>query len=87
MLSTPNGANGLGLPSLPSGINTILESCRELKAGSFNIESFNLIVWTFNKELRNSSFTVCSPVTGFTAVVSEEEVNPAGVESLLKKKI
>ena len=54
MISDPMGAKGFGLPSLPSGTSTILESRRVKKAGSEKIESSNLILLMFKSRERKS---------------------------------
>lgn len=52
ILSLPNWANGFNLPSVPSGVSTILESRKLLKTGSDKIASFNFIFLTFNNSVR-----------------------------------
>jgi hypothetical protein len=65
-MSTPIGAKGLGRPSLPSGINSILESLSPKKDGSENIESSNCRFRTLRSSGKNS------PMDEFTAGLPEE---------------
>ncbi len=53
-LSAPNGAKGFGLPSVPSGIRVMLESCKLVKAILEKIESSNFIFLTLNSKERKS---------------------------------
>ena len=52
--SVPIGANGFGLPSLPSAVRVILESRNVSKATSAKIESSNLILFILKSTFRNS---------------------------------
>jgi hypothetical protein len=53
-VSDPIGAKGFGLPSVPSGVRVMLESIKEVNAGSANIASFSLIFLTFKRSDKNS---------------------------------
>jgi len=68
--SEPSGANGFALPSVPSGVRMMLESCKLLKAGSEKIESSSFMVLTLNKRLRKSPVAEEVPPT-FVAPVPE----------------
>jgi hypothetical protein len=52
--SEPKGANGFGLPSVPSGVSKILESNKEEKAGLLKIVSFNFMFLTFKRTDKKS---------------------------------
>ena len=47
--SEPIGANGLGLPSVPSEISKIEESCKLRNAGSEKMESSSFILFIFKR--------------------------------------
>ena len=95
--SLPSGANGFILPSLPSGISTILESCKLINAGSEKIVSFNFIFVTFRSKFRKSLvieelFSVAdAPATGVPVAdvtpLGEEEtkVGTGAVDGFIKK--
>jgi hypothetical protein len=91
---TPIGANGLGLPCVPSGVSIILESCKELKAGSEKIESFSVILLTFKSSVRKScvmaefASVVLFPVASVAEelVVSDVDVSDGCEGAGFKKK-
>ncbi|MDO8659290.1 MAG: hypothetical protein Q7K54_01690 [Candidatus Parcubacteria bacterium] len=56
-LSTPSGANGFGLPSVPSGISKILESCKFINALSDKMASSNFIFLTLRSKFKKSLAT------------------------------
>ena len=88
IMSKPIGANGLGLPSVPSGISSILESRRERKAGSEKIESSKLILLTFKRMARKSwvikEFWLFMSPFGNTELL-EEEIRESSSGLFLKK--
>jgi hypothetical protein len=57
ILSTPSGANGFGLPSVPSGISVILESCRLINALSEKTASSSFIFLTLKSKVKKSLAT------------------------------
>ena len=81
-VSTPIGANGLDLPSLPSGIRVILESFRLIKATSEKIASFNLMFLTFKSKDRKSpptkEFSVPAGTFGTEGLIEETRVSVSG---------
>lgn len=90
--SFPIGANGFGLPSLPSGTSTILESCKLVNALSEKIASFNFILLTLNNNTRNSLaitefWSGDDTVSDATGFVDEEEIKLSTGGAGLKNKI
>ena len=71
-LSTPIGANGLFLPSLPSGVSVMLESCKELKTLPLKIVSSSCMFLTERSRLKKLLASIESPF-GIT-VISEDTV-------------
>ena len=76
IFSLPSGANGFGRPSVPSGVRVMPESCRELKALSEKMASFNFIFLTFKRRVKNPSVIEESPFP----VIAPEEVSVEGKE-------
>jgi hypothetical protein len=90
MSSKPIAANGFTLPSFPSGISIILESCKLTNTLSEKIALFNFIFLTFKSRFRKSAVGVAlvSPWTAFgTTGAPEEEIKEAGFsgDGLIKK--
>lgn len=95
-LSLPNLAKGFGLPSLPSGTRTMLESLRFKKAESDSRASFNFIFLTFkSKERKSLAIAALSSEksklfmefdeTGIVSSVEETTRFPSSEEDLTKK--
>lgn len=94
--SLPNWAKGFGLPSFPSGVSTILESRRLLKATSDKTELSNFILLTLNSKLRKSSAVIEvaprapatePPLPGSDEGAGDEETRLACSPDDLTKKI
>ena len=68
--SVPIGANGFGLPWVPSGVRVMLESRSVLKAESEKIVSSNLIFLTFKRTVKKSAPVAEAELV--SAVVDEE---------------
>ena len=75
------GANGLGLPSVPSGSRRMLESDKEENAGLEKTESSNFIFLTLSKRDRNSPLT-----TGVLGTAAGAETKFSSCFSPLMKK-
>jgi hypothetical protein len=75
--SVPNWAKGFDLPSVPSAVSTILESCKLLNASSEKIASSNFIFLTFNNRLRKSFATRVS--FGVFVFIPEVFISGSGV--------
>lgn len=92
--SIPNGANGFGLPSFPSGIRTMLESRKLANTLLEKIASSNFILLTLKSRVKKSraSKELLSKTAVFGAEVlgategGEEEISVAlGGDVFIKK--
>ena len=90
VVSEPMGAKGFGLPSVPSGVSSILESVKTLKVGSEKIVSSSFMLLTLKSRERKSSESEELPGKTFgfpgKAGVGMEEIRGAGSGLFLMKK-